>query len=82
MDVGSNPALAALTCFTGFGRGYAWCLADFDDEIRCRTTLARVWPLLPPHVRSARQPSLDELDERFRTATIERPAAVARSRAG
>ncbi|MFI8390045.1 hypothetical protein [Streptomyces sp. NPDC085540] len=128
MDVGSNPALAALTCFTcftGFGRtdgmpmatqeqedtavhaamvaadadlwaggqpctfdalldywgqrvadveeGYAWCLADFDNEIWSRTTLADVWPLLPPHFRSAQQPRLDELDERFRAATIEWP---------
>ncbi|QES57261.1 hypothetical protein DEJ51_26300 [Streptomyces venezuelae] len=57
----------------GVEEGYAWCLDDFDYEIWCRTVLARVWPLLPPDVRSARQPRLDELDERFRAATIEWP---------
>ncbi|MFI1647145.1 hypothetical protein ACH4XT_09400 [Streptomyces avidinii] len=65
---------ALLDCWgdevAGVEEGYAWCLAEFDSDIWCRTTLARVWPLLPPRVRSARQPRLHELDERFRAATI------------
>ncbi|MFE5558034.1 hypothetical protein [Streptomyces sp. NPDC056544] len=57
----------------GVEEGYAWCLDDFDYEIWCRTRLARVWPLLPPQFRSAQKPALDELDGRFRAATIEWP---------
>ncbi|WP_405791043.1 hypothetical protein OG753_31585 [Streptomyces sp. NBC_00029] len=57
----------------GVEEGYAWCGPEFDNDISCRSTLADVWPLLPPRVRSARQPRLDELDERFRAATIEWP---------
>lgn len=53
--------------------GYAWCKPELDNDIWCRSALARVWPLLPPRVQTLRRPELDELDTRFRTATIPWP---------
>ncbi|MFD8417000.1 hypothetical protein ACFV2Q_35575 [Streptomyces sp. NPDC059650] len=53
--------------------GYGWCAPELDNHLWCRTALARVWRLLPPRVRALRRPQLDELDARFRTATIPWP---------
>ncbi|MFD0271586.1 hypothetical protein ACFVGY_34190 [Streptomyces sp. NPDC127106] len=53
--------------------GYGWCAPELDNDLWCRTALAKVWRLLPPRVRTIRQPELDELDARFRTATIPWP---------
>ncbi|MET9516517.1 hypothetical protein [Streptomyces sp. NPDC002994] len=53
--------------------GYSWCAPELVNDIWCRGELAEVWPLLPPRVRSVRQPELDALDGRFRSATIAWP---------
>ncbi|MFB6619171.1 hypothetical protein ACFCV9_33955 [Streptomyces sp. NPDC056367] len=53
--------------------GSARCAPELDDDICCRDALARVWPLLPPRVQAVRRPELDELDGRFRAATVPWP---------
>ncbi|MGW5637460.1 hypothetical protein [Streptomyces sp. NPDC003832] len=83
VGVGTWPGGQPCTLNSLFGRwrsvvaeieeGYSWCAPELDNDIWCRGALARVWPLLPPRVRSLRQPALHELDERFRTATIPWP---------
>jgi hypothetical protein len=53
--------------------GYAWCAPELDNDVWCRSALAKVWPLLPPRVQAIRRPELDELDARFCAATIPWP---------
>ncbi|MFF4013089.1 hypothetical protein [Streptomyces sp. NPDC001717] len=53
--------------------GYGPCAPEFDDDLSCRDALGRAWPLLPPRVRAIRRPELDELDGRFRAATVPWP---------
>ncbi|WP_194908965.1 hypothetical protein [Catenulispora rubra] len=53
--------------------GYSWCGPELSNDVWCRTALAKVWPLLPARVRQLRQPELDELDGRFRAATVPWP---------
>ena len=53
--------------------GYPWCAPEFDNDLWCRGALANVWPLLPPRVRSIRQPELDGIDGRYRRATVPWP---------
>ncbi|MFD7555398.1 hypothetical protein [Streptomyces sp. NPDC059533] len=53
--------------------GYSLCAPEFDDDLACRDALGRAWPLLPPRVRAIRRPELDELDGRFRAATVPWP---------
>ncbi|MFD7629608.1 hypothetical protein ACFV7Q_26880 [Streptomyces sp. NPDC059851] len=53
--------------------GYGWCAPELDNDLWCRTALAGVWRLLPPRVQTIRQSELDELDARFRAATIPWP---------
>lgn len=53
--------------------GYSKCAPELDNDIWCRSALARVWPLLPPRVQFIQQSALHELDERFRAATIQWP---------
>ncbi|MFI7320246.1 hypothetical protein [Streptomyces venezuelae] len=61
--------------------GCSWCAPDFRHDLMCRDRLAEAWPLLPSRVRAIRQPELDGIDERYRSATIPwpgRPEAGAR----
>lgn len=53
--------------------GYSKCAPELDNDIWCRSALARVWPLLPPRVQFIQQSALHELDGRFRAATIQWP---------
>ncbi|MFF4364879.1 hypothetical protein [Streptomyces sp. NPDC001594] len=53
--------------------GYSDCAPEFHHSIRCRSVLAQAWPLLPPRVRSIRQPELDRIDEQYRRATVPWP---------
>jgi hypothetical protein len=53
--------------------GYAWSAPDLDHDLWCREALAGAWPSLPSRVRAIRQPELDRLDSRFRTATLPWP---------
>ncbi|MEU8894127.1 hypothetical protein [Streptomyces sp. NPDC048442] len=53
--------------------GYEWSAPELSNDLECRTTFARIWPLLPPRVRAVRQPELDGIDERFRKSTVEWP---------
>lgn len=53
--------------------GYSWCAPELSNDLSCRNTLARVWPLLPSRVRTIRQPELDGIDDRYRRATIPWP---------
>ncbi|MFG3531068.1 hypothetical protein ACGF8B_30665 [Streptomyces sp. NPDC047917] len=52
---------------------YSDCAPEFHNSIWCRSALAKVWPLLPPRVRSIRQPELDRIDEQYRRATVPLP---------
>ncbi|MGW8760873.1 hypothetical protein ACWGN5_00025 [Streptomyces sp. NPDC055815] len=45
---------------------WAW---EFDNDMADRDWLHDAWPILTERVRRSRQPELDALDERFRTAT-------------
>ncbi|MET8831491.1 hypothetical protein ABZX40_37320 [Streptomyces sp. NPDC004610] len=47
--------------------------AGARHDLWCRGALARVWPLLPPRVRSIRWAELRETDRRFRAATVPWP---------
>ncbi|WP_331767732.1 hypothetical protein [Embleya sp. NBC_00896] len=53
--------------------GYSDCAPEFHHDIWCRNTLAQVWPLLPPRIRTLRQPELDRIDDRYREATVPWP---------
>ncbi|MGW6599015.1 hypothetical protein [Streptomyces sp. NPDC055036] len=69
-----NSLLEEWSAFVSeLGEGYSWCAPEFANDIFCRCALARVWPLLPPRVRSSRQTELDGIDGRFREATVSWP---------
>jgi hypothetical protein len=53
--------------------GYSWCPSELSNDLFCRGALARVWPLLPDRLAGLWQMELDELDARFRAATIAWP---------
>ena len=53
--------------------GYSWSAPEFSNDVCKRSALARVWPLLPDRLAHLWQGELDELDARFRAATIARP---------
>ncbi|MET9693442.1 hypothetical protein ABZY81_34225 [Streptomyces sp. NPDC006514] len=50
--------------------GYGWSAPELSNDLGCRTALAHLWRLLPPRVRAVRQPELDAIDARFRSATV------------
>lgn len=53
--------------------GYGWSAPELANDLGCRTALARLWRLLPPRVRAVRQRELEEIDRRFRSATVDWP---------
>lgn len=50
--------------------GYSWSAPELSNDLGCRHELARAWPELPAAVRTAWEPELRELDDRFRVATV------------
>lgn len=53
--------------------GYSWSAAELGNDVFSRGALAKVWPLLPDRLARLWRTDLDELDARFRAATIEWP---------
>jgi hypothetical protein len=52
-------------------RGYDQMVDEYTNDLSCRDWLAAAWPLFSDRVRDLRQPELDAIDERFRTATVD-----------
>ncbi|MFI0205336.1 MULTISPECIES: hypothetical protein [Streptomyces] len=72
---GPTPSLNSLlaqwaSLVDEVAEGYAWCAAEFGNDIWCRTALARLWPRLPARLRAARQRELEGADDRYRSATV------------
>jgi hypothetical protein len=53
--------------------GYSWSPPELNNDVFRRRALARVWPLLPDRLAHLWRGELDELDARFRAATITWP---------
>lgn len=53
--------------------GYSWCAPEFDNDMWCRGALANVWPTLPARVQEIRRTELDNIDERYRRASVPWP---------
>lgn len=49
--------------------GYSASVYEYSHDASCRHHLDRIWAILSPAVRTARQDELDALDARFRAAT-------------
>ncbi|MFI8823914.1 hypothetical protein [Streptomyces sp. NPDC053431] len=53
--------------------GYCWCAPELHNDLWCRSSLAKIWPMLPARVQEIRRPELDAFDERYRRATVPWP---------
>jgi hypothetical protein len=51
--------------------GYGDLVDEYTNDLYCRNWLHEVWILLEAHVIVAWSPKIEELDDRFRSATID-----------